>query len=177
MLCFSCSNESCRVTPLHESENSSVDAWDCCCIGSDWVGVLPMAGGLNVRHYGNRQFLKVAHYRSCLLPISYKLFVSKFGLSRRRGGRRFGLGTVDGLEILWRLCVGVDAQGNACKNRLAVNPVRESVSPTLPDDAIRCDFCKIEVVYQQDRLEFFDEYDAKFWNETNRAKPSAPMME
>jgi hypothetical protein len=58
----------------------------------------------------------------------------------------------------------MDAQGNACKKKLAVNPVMESIAPTLPDDAIRCDFCKTEVVYPQDRLEFFDEYDAKFWN-------------
>ena len=62
------------------------------------------------------------------------------------------------------LCAGVDAQGNACKKRVAVNPVIESIRPTLPDDAIRCDFCKTEAVYQQDRLDFFDEYDAKFWN-------------
>ena len=62
------------------------------------------------------------------------------------------------------LCVGVDVQGSPCKKRLAVNQVLESVRPTLPDGAIRCDFCKTEAMYQQDNLEFFDKYDAKVWN-------------
>ncbi|MEY2412446.1 MAG: hypothetical protein QOD84_1052 [Acidobacteriaceae bacterium] len=62
------------------------------------------------------------------------------------------------------VCVGLDVHGDPCKKRLAVNRVMEPVQPTLPDGEIRCDFCKTDAVYQQDRLQFFDEYDAKVWN-------------